>query len=596
MSIIIAVIFIIYLVYQHQRVTKLELLIKERPASVSQPIKPVASTNAVPENVTSSPAVQMAPSPVVQVINTPPKVADEEASGRILGRLGIAAVVIGMGFFLKYAFDNNWVGPAGRVMTGILIGVIVIFIGQWLRKKYLGYSDLLIGGGLAILYLSIYASYGLYQLTDPMMAFLGMIVITAIGVGLSILNATLTLSFLALIGGFLAPFMIGQNALGPWVTFTYITILNAGILGILFYKKWTPLVLIGLIGTWMHFAVWYSTSYNSSLLVPTLLFLLIQFLIFNASSLIRIIIEKIKATEIDYFVLGATALSFAGICYQLLIPNYRSETAVGAVIIAGFYLVVALIAYKVNPEDRTVNIFLPGLSVSFLTIAVPIQFSGPWIAGWWFIETLVLYIVASKSSSRGFQVMGVVVYILGLCDLAWYMSTYSKPVGYAIFFNGPFMMLIMAAVVAYLIAFVYYRYGSISPDIQKRGIMVFVVIANVITLFALTSQVIEYYNLQYATDRYSSNYSTVRNMSNTTVSILWALYAAFLTVIGFAKRYVAVRRMGLVLFIITAFKVVVDVWNLGELYRIISFIAFGIIALTISFLYVKYKDRLKDIV
>jgi uncharacterized membrane protein len=86
------------------------------------------------------------------------------------------------------------------------------------------------------------------------------------------------------------------------------------------------------------------------------------------------------------------------------------------------------------------------------------------------------------------------------------------------------------------------------------------------------------------------------NLSNTSVSILWAIYAAFLTFIGFAKRYPAVRRMGLTLFIITAFKVVIDVWSLGEIYRIVSFIVFGIIALAASFVYVRYKDRLKDIV
>jgi uncharacterized membrane protein len=85
-------------------------------------------------------------------------------------------------------------------------------------------------------------------------------------------------------------------------------------------------------------------------------------------------------------------------------------------------------------------------------------------------------------------------------------------------------------------------------------------------------------------------------MSHTAVSILWAIYAALLTIIGFAKRYATPRRMGLILFLITAFKVVIDVWSLGEIYRIVSFIIFGVIALAASFLYVRYRERLKDIV
>ena len=112
-------------------------------------------------------------------------------------------------------------------------------------------------------------------------------------------------------------------------------------------------------------------------------------------------------------------------------------------------------------------------------------------------------------------------------------------------------------------------------------------IANILTLYALTMEINKYFELERALG--SSN---VMNWSNTSISILWAIYAAILTTIGFAKKLAGLRIMGLVLFIITAFKVVIDVWSLGEVYRIISFIVFGIIALIASFVYVKYKDRL----
>ena len=590
------------LIYQSGRISKIESTLKKwpkEPQSASQTGSKPTQTQAA--SVAASPVSGAMPAaastPAVNATPVQGEPLSEESSGRILGGIGIGAVVIGMAFFLKYAFDNNWIGPSGRVVLGLLIGILVMSIGQSLRKKYLNYSDLLMGGGMAILYLSIYSAYGFYHLVDPMLAFMGMIAVTAIGVAISIMNATQTLSAVALIGGFLTPFLIGTGELGPWIVFTYMTILNAGILGILFFKKWTNLVLIGLIGTWLYFGQWLSSSYTDILLVPTLLFILVQFLIFTASSVVRIIVEKIKAVEIDYVVLTVTALSFAGVCYHLLMPQYKDMASVGAVIVAAFYGVVALVAFKENPQDRTINIFLPGLAVAFLTAAVPIEFSGPWIAAWWLIEALVLYVVASNSSSRGFQVMGVVVYVLGLFDVLKYIVEYTRPAGYMIFYNGPFVMLVMATIVAYAIAFMYYHYGSVSAEVRDRGIMAFVIMANIITLYALTSQVTAYYELQQAAAGDSSYlYSQLQNWSNTTVSILWALYAAILTAIGFAKRYAALRRIGLTLFLITAFKVVIDVWSLGQLYRIISFIVFGIIALGASFVYVKYKDRLKEIV
>ncbi len=567
------IIVLFLFIYQSHRISKIEELVK------GNVVKPTVT----PEVVHTPSTV---PNAVKQEVPVKQDISTEEASGRIIGRIGIAAVVIGMAFFLKYAFDNDWVGPAGRVMIGLLIGLFVMGIGQFVRAKYLQYSDLLMGGGLAILYLSVFSSFAMYHLVDPMIAFFGMIVITLIGVAMSIMNATMTLSVIAFIGGFMAPILIGVTNLGEFVTFSYITILNVGILGILLYKKWANLVLCGLLGTWLIFGTWMATHYTQEMLLPTLIFVLIQFVIFTTSSVFRIIVEKVKATELDYFVLSTTALAFAITCYELLMPEYKHYASIGSVLVAGMYIMIALVAYKENPEDRTINIFLPGLAVSFLTVAVPIEFSGPWIAAWWFVESLVLYVLASSSSSRGFQVMGVVVYILGLLNLFNYLINFNRGADFVVIFNGPFIMTIMAVLVAYAIAFIYHRYGSTSTEIQDRGISVFIVLANILTVYAFTTQIITYYELQ------GVNTMDLVNMGNMSVSIFWALYAGILTVIGFAKRLSPARYMGLTLFIITAFKVVVDVWSLGQIYRIVSFIVFGVIALITSYIYVRYRERL----
>ncbi|MDQ5893281.1 MAG: hypothetical protein QG640_293 [Patescibacteria group bacterium] len=589
MYFILFLVILVAFIHQNNRIGKLEESIKKSgKVAVKSTEQPLQAAPAAPA-VSSSPVLTQA-IPAANSVKS--DISSEEVSGRILGRIGIAAVIIGVAFFLKYAFDNNWVGPEGRVAIGILIGIAVMGMGQYLRKKYLQYSDLLMGGGLAILYVSVFSSYALYHLVDPMFAFMGMIVVTAIGVFLSIANATVVLSYIAFIGAFLSPVLIGVTNLGEFITFTYITILNAGILGILLYKRWTNLILCGLVGTWFIFGTWMVALYTNEMLIPTLLFVLVQFLIFTASSVFRIIVEKAKAVEIDYFVMTTTALSFALVCYQILMPEYKHYVSLGSVLVAGFYILIALIAYKENSSDRTLNVFLPGLAVSFLTVAVPIEFSGPWIAAWWFVEAVVLYILASSSSSRGFQIMGVIVYICGLFDLFYYLITFRKTAEFVVFFNGPFVMIMMAVVVAYAIAFMYYRYGSASTEIQQRGLSVFVLMANILTLYAFTTQITAYYELQQIGDITNTQ---IRNWSNTSVSVLWALYAAMLTSVGFAKRFVTVRYMGLTLFMITAFKVVVDIWSLGEIYRIISFIVFGIIALSASFVYVKYRDRLKGI-
>jgi len=217
------------------------------------------------------------------------------------------------------------------------------------------------------------------------------------------------------------------------------------------------------------------------------------------------------------------------------------------------------------------------------------------------------------------------VYVLGLLNFFYYNAFNTDGVNFVPFANKAFTILMFAIVAAYAITYIYYKYGSTSVDIQKRGIVAFLIVANILTLYALTTQVIYNYDakemaitnnytelrnnlLKNSDGEYNSsntnefqNYSmqlsaeqtTNKNESNTTVSILWAIYAAILTVVGFGKRSSALRIFGLTLFILTAVKVLIDIWSLGQVYRIISLIGFGVIALAGSFVYSKYKDRLK---
>ena len=254
------------------------------------------------------------------------------------------------------------------------------------------------------------------------------------------------------------------------------------------------------------------------------------------------------------------------------------------------------------------------MAVTFLSLAVPLQFSGSWIAVAWFAESIVLYIIASTIGNRGFQVMGVVVYVLGLFNFFLWNFPNINDQNFTLFFNSHFIILVFAVCIAYAITFMYYRYGSLTVETQQRGIVAFLIIANVLSLYALSSQIVFYHNaasmkvtteyktttlqaqtygngydtsgqLQEASQRYNTKIQSITNRSHTYVSILWAVYAAVLTIVGFSMRLLVARRLGLALFIITAIKVIFDVWSLGQLYRIVSFLAFGVIALAASFAY-----------
>ncbi len=76
-----------------------------------------------------------------------------------LNKVGIAILVLGIGFFVKYAIDKNWIGEIGRVLIGISVGGILIGTAHFLRKKYHAFSSVLIGGGISVFYYTISIAY-----------------------------------------------------------------------------------------------------------------------------------------------------------------------------------------------------------------------------------------------------------------------------------------------------------------------------------------------------------------------------------------------------------------------------------------------------
>lgn len=625
LGIVFPVIVIIVLMRYGARISKLEQDMKKGAV-----VAPAVKTETVISAVSAQPAVASATSvgaSKISVESEKPKVPSEENTGKILGKVGVFALFLGVAFFLKYAFDNNWIGETGRVMLGLVGGVVLIGIGQSLRSKYLQYSDLLMGGGIAILYLATYSAFGFYHLIPASIAFFLMAVITALALAVSVYNATQTLAIVAVFGGFITPTFMGSDTNNIYfLLLAYLTILNVGVLSISIFKKWRPLVFVGFIGTVINFYLSAERFYQDSMLSGTFLFLVVSFFIFIWATIAHNIRAKIKAETGDFGLLIVNAGLFALASYMLLDPEYHAFLGFGAVVLAVIYLLIANFANRFNPEDKALNFFLAGTGVVFLTLAVPLQFEGSWITTAWLVEALLVYATASFVQNRSFQVMGATVYVVGICRYFILDAFSIRTADFTPIFNKVFWLTILAIFVSYCIAYIYKRYGSTTIELGKRGIMVFVVAANILSVFTLTQQVSIYYDrqiyeageasrveykncqqlnagfnegvIQCNTDYYGQNEITknLKNTSNTLISILWAIYATILVVLGFARRLVSARNLGIILFTITAFKIFVDLWSLGELYRIISSIGFGIIALSASFLYAKYKDRLKQVV
>src|SRR5712671_8048853 len=173
------------------------------------PIPPVISTSRPQtesrKDIRTSPLTQ-------SVMPHPQAVAPDHLEnligGHWLNRIGILAVFIGISFFLKYAFDNNWIGPSGRVAIGILLGALMLPWSHWLLGKgYTYFSEGIAALGEATLFLSVWAGCQYYTLYSRDVGFVAMIAITAVMAAVAIGRDSQRIAVLSLLGGLLTPIL-----------------------------------------------------------------------------------------------------------------------------------------------------------------------------------------------------------------------------------------------------------------------------------------------------------------------------------------------------------------------------------------------------
>ena len=204
-----------------------------------------------------------------------------------LNRIGIAAVLIGVSYFLKFAFDNNWIGPAGRVAIGLLAGIaIVVWSESFRHRGYVVFSYSLKAVGIGVLYLSLYAAFQVYSLMPGSVAFIMMFAVTAATALMAWTQDAEILAAFALIGGFTTPLLLSTGQNREVALFAYVALLDVGALALVILKPWRRLLLLSYAGTLLLYVGWYSSFYDVTQVRMTVGFATLFFAIFAVAPLL----------------------------------------------------------------------------------------------------------------------------------------------------------------------------------------------------------------------------------------------------------------------------------------------------------------------
>ncbi len=327
----------------------------------------------------------------------------------LINKIGIGVLVIGIGLFVKYAIDNEWINEIGRVVVGFLSGGVLLGLAYRFRKAYRAFSSVLTGGAMVVFYFTVAIAFREYNLFSQTASFLMMVVITAFSVWLSILYNRRELAILSLIGGMLTPYMVSRGDGNYHVLFTYIAILNVGMLTLSLRKQWKELLIISFIGTQLIFWSYYmrdASMFNNSASdiardSALLLYAGVFYIIFLLMPLVQVFRGKdpSKSHALHIIMLVANSFFFllAGI---LLLQRMEADGYKGmlAAFLAVINAVVALLLYN-NKKDQVLFHLFTGLTISFVTLAAPMQFDGNNITLFWATEAVLLLWLFRKSNA-----------------------------------------------------------------------------------------------------------------------------------------------------------------------------------------------------
>jgi uncharacterized membrane protein len=296
------------------------------------------------------------------------------------------------------------------------------------------------------------------------------------------------------------------------------------------------------------------------------------------------VIRRRALRNTDLLVMAANAAAYFGASYYLLNPSYHAYMGLFAAALGGLNLLLAKLVW--NPEAKEDKETWPALlavavTLTFLTLAVPIQFAGFRITIAWALEGAALAWISARFQSTRMSIGATIVLLLAvwrvfMVDAVFYAG--SKDL--ASFVNPRFLTFAVTAM-ALLAGAKFFQ-----DRVQKQSCYVG---GHVVTLMALGLELVSWVQKSVsAGDQFET--------TTVSISILMAVYALFLVTLGVATKTAINRILGLGLMALVVVKLYLsDVWELGYLFKIVAFIGLGVLLISMSYLYSRFRPVIEKL-
>lgn len=623
--IIVVIGIVLYLFNLNSRIGNLENKFKN--------LNVLSKTESVPQNIVNN--ISNPVTSVDQPVVMPKAVAVEEVHGhqdnfaQNLAKFGIAILVLGVLFFLNYLDKQGLIGPVFKYSAGLAFGAILLGVGEYLRSKSKAYVNLLRGAAFIIFYITLFIGYMVFKIVALPLTLGLVIAVLAISIMISLRENDELPFTVGALGAYMVSFLVNvnfnnlnqDNTIG---ILSYVFILNIAVLVVSFRKQWINSAVTGFIFSWCIFTLTLSSDIGKGLLfVFSSLYGLQYMIVFLLQDF-----KKDKITHNTVFLTVINTIVYLMVFYKLVDKTFWFDYVGFLVAALGvFHFMVYMMLRNINKTSEgviTLTHFV--ISVLLITVAIPLQFDGPLVTMIWFFEGVVLSFLSVLKDFRDkpiMYVLGFASIVAGIAHMIMFGDYKTVLDSGTILLNQSYIVWFGVFVLINVVVYIWYNTVSDSMDVGfktdiSKAAFALILIGQVMFV-ALTSFEINSFgryrteminkdiNTQmqlerqlspdsygYNSEKFADKYteiSSIRKQTTFMQIVLFIFMTIIYFIIGLVKKNKIVRNMGIVTLVITSVLLITLTWELGPVYRIITFVGFGILLLIISYLYISKNKK-----
>ncbi len=491
-------------------------------------------------------------------------------------------------FFLRYAYQNNWIGPVGRVAIGEMFGAGLLLTG--LRYQLKGWHRFasLMSTGIVVMYLATYSAFGFYHLLPQQHAGIFLAILVLESMIAAVFCRSAVIGIVSVIGGLLTPLLMQADHDTYSSFFTYLAVLNFGVVVALCLQRWRAVGSVAFLGTQWLFWMWYDGNYHPEKFAWALGFQMVMFALYFAQSLV---VPRIHHRSADYEELGRLMTNgiVGFVAFRVLtLESWSHWIGTAALVTATLYAFAGRMMLAWRPNDHRLLLTSLAVSVGFVAWAIPVQADAHWIALGWAMMGMALWLFGLRVSSRVLRLMAVVMtcFAVGrvlVFDLPFYVRDPFIPV-----FNR---VAFPSLTVAGLVLAAVWRSDVYLPRLGKleRLAVGFAGVIGTTLLWLVLS--LECHGYFVSRSMLGGDLDLWRWRAHLALTVFWTLFAIGLMCLGFRLNRSRLRWLAMGLFGVTVLKLfVVDMANVQQIYRIVAFFVLAIVLGLVARTYQRFRS------